>query len=1057
MKKFYFLFNYTIAFVISLIVFTSNLNAQLYINEFLASNDASYPGPQGDYPDWIEIYNASNEAVMLGGYYMSDVLDDPEAMYQIPSTYPDSVTVPAGGFILFYANKLEATSVLNLNFKLSGDGESIGLWSPSMMLLDDFTYDAQTTDASYGRMPDGSEDWQSFIDHPKMGFTASPGKSNITLKINELLAKNDNGIVDEFGNLGDWIELYNFGETEVDITGMFMSDIPDDPTLYSFNPTVIQPENYLLIWCDGTDNDIITDPDTLHADFKLGAGGETITLSLNEHTIIDSITFGAQTADISYGRYPDGTDNWVYFTVPTPRESNSLIAGPVIADVIREPVFPEFTEEVIVTSNVTTTATGLIVTLKYNAGQGYIDVQMLDDGLSNDGAAGDNVFGGTIPAMDKGTYVSWYLEASDDAPSTSYYPTEGSASPLSYIVTDWTPVEVYDTPFAEPSGLAYNAQTTTLFTNNDGSLSNIYEISTSAELLNTITVNGDDFEGIAFSLDYDTIFVVEEANWKVIMYDLLGVKIGEIEVEHTPGQTNGLEGITVDPQTGHLFVLAEKSNPALIEITVDGIELNRTELDFSSDVSGITIHPVWNTLFIVSDEASTLNEVTKEGDFLRSWYIPLDQAEGVTFGENENVIYMVADRGGKLYKFDFNFGPYTPPASLFINEFMASNDGSFPGPQGDNPDWIEIYNAGTEPIMLGGYYMSDILDDPGAMYQIPNTYPDSVTVLAGSFIVFYANKGEASSVLNLNFKLSAGGEQIGLWNPNQELIEGFTYEEQITDTSYGRYTDGSENWYFMSEITPGAPNANPNPSPDEVELYINEFMASNDFSVPGPQGDNPDWIEIYNAGDESVMLGGYYLSDKLDVPEDMYQIPSTYPDSVTVEAGGFIVFYANDDTAWSVLNTNFKLSGGGEQVGLWNPDQVFVDSITYGPQIADTSYGRYTDGTEHWYMMPDYTPGEANRYVNAINEMEMNATLKQNYPNPFSSLTNIEFALNEPDHVTITVYTVSGAIVSVLTDQQFNSGNHGIQWNAAELPSGYYFYSIQTSTGTEIKKASIIK
>ena len=53
-------------------------------------------------------------------------------------------------------------------------------------------------------------------------------------------------------------------------------------------------------------------------------------------------------------------------------------------------------------------------------------------------------------------------------------------------------------------------------------------------------------------------------------------------------------------------------------------------------------------------------------------------------------------------------------------------------------------------------------------------------------------------------------------------------------------------------------------------------------------------------------------------------------------------------------------------------------------RIADTSYGRYTDGTDNWYMMPDFTPGEANRYVDAVNEIEMNASLKQNYPNPFN-------------------------------------------------------------------------
>ena len=70
MKKNYFLMNGIMAIVLSLFVMTNTMQAQLYINEFMASNDASFPGPQGDYPDWIEIYNAGSEAVMLGGYYM---------------------------------------------------------------------------------------------------------------------------------------------------------------------------------------------------------------------------------------------------------------------------------------------------------------------------------------------------------------------------------------------------------------------------------------------------------------------------------------------------------------------------------------------------------------------------------------------------------------------------------------------------------------------------------------------------------------------------------------------------------------------------------------------------------------------------------------------------------------------------------------------------------------------------------------------------------------------------------------------------------------------------
>jgi hypothetical protein len=405
-----------------------------------------------------------------------------------------------------------------------------------------------------------------------------------------------------------------------------------------------------------------------------------------------------------------------------------------------------------------------------------------------------------------------------------------------------------------------------------------------------------------------------------------------------------------------------------------------------------------------------------------------------------------------------NDGSSPTEGTLVINEFMARNDSwNVPGDNGDQPDWIEIYNPGTEDVMLGGYYMADDLTDSSAMYQIPDTYPDSVTVPAGGYIVFYANKGDGSSVLNLNFKLSGGGEQIGLWDPDKNFLDSLTYEEQITDTSYGRFPNGADTWYIMGDITPGAANTNPNPEPGEISLYINEFMASNDFAVPGPQGDYPDWIEIYNAGEDDVMLGGYYMADDLADPGAMYQIPDTYPDSVTVPAGGFIVFYANKDEATSVLNLNFKLSGSGEQIGLWDPDMNVIDSLSYGAQSTDTSFGRYTDGSGTWYVMPDYTPGEPNRYTSAIDENTMNVTQVQNFPNPFAYITNIEFTLAKSDKVVITVYSISGKKVALLADEFFSAGQHIITWNGSSLPAGYYFYSVKFSEGTIVKKSMIIK
>jgi len=393
--------------------------------------------------------------------------------------------------------------------------------------------------------------------------------------------------------------------------------------------------------------------------------------------------------------------------------------------------------------------------------------------------------------------------------------------------------------------------------------------------------------------------------------------------------------------------------------------------------------------------------------------------------------------------------------TLFINEFMASNDAALPGPNGDFPDWIEIYNAGAEDVMLGGYYMSDDLVDPEAMYQISSTYPDSVTVPAGGYILFYADKGHESSVLSMNFKLSGSGEQVGLWDADKAILDSITYGAQNPDTSYGKYPDGTGDWDFMIDYTPGLSNTNPNP-PEDVELYINEFMASNDAALPGPNGDFPDWIEIYNAGAEDVMLGGYYMADDLVDPESMYQISSAYPDSVTVPAGGYILFYADKGHESSVLSLNFKLSGSGEQVGLWDADKAVLDSITYGKQYADTSYGRYPDGEDNWSLMIDYTPGAANSNPVSVIEVKDDASISQNYPNPFSSITNIEFTLENAGQVTINVYDTRGALVAVLVNDTYPKGKHTVSWNASNIPAGYYFYSLQTGTSIVTKKASVI-
>ena len=223
----------------------------------------------------------------------------------------------------------------------------------------------------------------------------------------------------------------------------------------------------------------------------------------------------------------------------------------------------------------------------------------------------------------------------------------------------------------------------------------------------------------------------------------------------------------------------------------------------------------------------------------------------------------------------------------------------------------------------------------------------------------------------------------------------------------------------------------------QAQLYVNEFMASNDVSFPGPQGDFPDWIEIYNAGPEAVMLGGYYMSDDLLDPEAMFMIPDTYPDSVTVPAGGHLLFYANKGEATSVMNLNFKLSGGGEQVGLWAPDASVLDTLTYGEQTADTSFGRMVDGDSEWVLFTTSTPGAPNSegiIISVISYSNADFTQLSVYPNPS---TGSEVDFNKT--VNLQVYNLAGKRLfaanntSRLDVSNFNSGMYLIQTDEGEL------------------------
>ncbi|MDF1810401.1 MAG: CotH kinase family protein [Phycisphaerales bacterium] len=142
-------------------------------------------------------------------------------------------------------------------------------------------------------------------------------------------------------------------------------------------------------------------------------------------------------------------------------------------------------------------------------------------------------------------------------------------------------------------------------------------------------------------------------------------------------------------------------------------------------------------------------------------------------------------------------------------------------------------------------------------------------------------------------------------------------------------------------------------------IVINEFMADNDTTIQDPDGTGfPDWIELHNTSDSTVDLSGYFLTDDLS-DTTQFEIPN----GVSIEAGGFLIFWADNDPEQGPTHTNFKLGSGGEEIGLFAPtnlDNGVADSYVFGAQESDISEGRSCDGDSSWTFFNAPTPGTSN-------------------------------------------------------------------------------------------------
>lgn len=158
-------------------------------------------------------------------------------------------------------------------------------------------------------------------------YTVDGGVAIGDLVINEFLAANESGLLDEDGELQDWIEILNRGSTAVNLLGWSLTDDMRMPGQWTFPAVTLAANQHLIVFASGKDRKPSVPGSRLHTNFKLSGAGEYLGLFTYESPRQASDEFvpgyPEQRNDYSFGRQ-SGTNVWRYFAAPTPGLTNGV-------------------------------------------------------------------------------------------------------------------------------------------------------------------------------------------------------------------------------------------------------------------------------------------------------------------------------------------------------------------------------------------------------------------------------------------------------------------------------------------------------------------------------------------------------------------------------------------------------------------------------------------------------------------------------------------------------------------------------------------------------------
>ena len=297
---------------------SSPLSGKLFVTEIMEKNRAALRDEDGDFPDWIELTNLSNEAVSLEGFRIADRAGRPGWAFPAVSLNPGE------RLLVFASRKDRNESELHTGFALSAY-DCVVLYDAEGLVIDSAPCGGTEADVALALDADGT--WAKSL-YPTPGYANNAAGYEAwqrtfrpvgPIVISEAAVKNFTQYVAGNSSDCDWVEIRNVSDAPVLLSDYYLSDKDEEPFRWQLPEETLAPGAYILFVCEPYGSGFYGS--TPCTGFSLGSSHEQLYLTSAEGELVDYASLRDIPAGGSYGRM-DGEAGFFYFLTPTPARPN---------------------------------------------------------------------------------------------------------------------------------------------------------------------------------------------------------------------------------------------------------------------------------------------------------------------------------------------------------------------------------------------------------------------------------------------------------------------------------------------------------------------------------------------------------------------------------------------------------------------------------------------------------------------------------------------------------------------------------------------------------------